>query len=54
MGAVAAGFNLALNQSGQFSSRNIPTLQADLQQQRTELQAMRAAANEQIDAKEWL
>ncbi|MGI9292052.1 MAG: peptidoglycan DD-metalloendopeptidase family protein [Gammaproteobacteria bacterium] len=48
--AVLTGFNFAANQDDQFSSRDIPVFQADLKQQRTELEAMRAEANEQIDA----
>jgi murein DD-endopeptidase MepM/ murein hydrolase activator NlpD len=49
-GAAVVGFQIAVNQSDLFSSRDIPDLQADLHEQRAELQNMQATANEQIDA----
>lgn len=49
-GAVFAGYQIAVGNSDAISSSEIPALQADLEKQRTQLEAMRAAANEQIDA----
>jgi murein DD-endopeptidase MepM/ murein hydrolase activator NlpD len=48
--ATVVGFQVAVNQSELFSSEDIPALQADLREQRADLQNMQEVANEQIDA----